>query len=247
MSRNPVWNNGLEYCEHVMLPMFEHSSEAADFMKKLYPESGWIGAIVRCAEMKMKRFVPGDCGKYHIVTGTLYEEHQEQKDFPVVVLTEEEMRRADAEGRLRRQSSKHLHDYNAAEFTKEEDFIEQDINGRAAEIAWCRYSGLPEAAVVGAYRKPDSGRNVQVRSSKLPHGSLIFRRERDSIDHYFVLVIGVRPTFKLAGWIAGIEAKKIGRFMDKNGEKPMQLVSQHQLKPVPELIKILGMSKTQVQ
>jgi hypothetical protein len=72
----------------------------------------------------------------------------------------------------------------------------------------------------------DVGR-VQVRSTTREDGCLIVQRA-DPDDAWFVLVVGRVPTFRLAGWLPGAEAKR-PEWWRANAPHPAFFVPQHAL------------------
>lgn len=81
-----------------------------------------------------------------------------------------------------------------------------DIEGAAAELAYCKFRGQYWGGHVNNYKEADVGRLVQVRFTKYQNGNLIVRKN-DSDDHYYVLVTGCIPRFTVVGWIKGDDAK----------------------------------------
>lgn len=82
-----------------------------------------------------------------------------------------------------------------------------EIEGCAAEMAYCKMRGQYWNGSVCSFKEADCGQNVQVRHTTIKKGSLIVR-EADNDDHYYVLVTGRAPELTVAGWIKGSEAKK---------------------------------------
>lgn len=78
-----------------------------------------------------------------------------------------------------------------------------DIEGAAAERALAKYMGVPWSGGVDTFKAPDVA-DFQVRSTTLPHGSLIIRPGDENDDEIYVLVTGacVRPfaRYHIRGW-----------------------------------------------
>ena len=81
------------------------------------------------------------------------------------------------------------------------------IESRAAEYAVAKTAGT--FWIVQALADPRGARDVtgwHVRSTALPHGSLILH-EDDPDDARFVLVVGQIPSLRIAGWIIARDGK----------------------------------------
>ena len=82
-----------------------------------------------------------------------------------------------------------------------------DIEGAAAELAYCKAVGIYWPGSVNSFKGPDCGKKTQIRQTHHLNGSLIVRN-KDNPDHFYVLVVGTCPYFKVVGWIRGFDAKK---------------------------------------
>lgn len=132
-----------------------------------------------------------------------------------IVLTLPEIEMALAVGRLRRVSSLQAGHVNAHGYDGVNGW-DVDIEGAAAEMAYCKSRGLYFPGVVGNYKGADVGDKVQVRHTVLESGCLILR-ENDSDNHYYVLVVGKIPQFTIVGWICGKDGKKPEWWKAPNG------------------------------
>lgn len=146
----------------------------------------------------------------------------------VVVLTISEIQIAATIGATRqiesmRQGLKDSHGYNGNETW------DVHIEGAAAELAFCKFRGRYWNAPVNNFKEADVGQNVQVRATKYNNGSLIVRKG-DNDDHYYILLTGRVPNFRVVGWITGAEAKNPDWLETKgNSREPAYFVPQSAL------------------
>jgi len=111
---------------------------------------------------------------------------------------------------------------------------EVDIQGILGEFVVCRLfdcywpGGVPKSETSG-----DASR-LQVRSTVHENGGLIVYAD-DVDDAPFILVVGVPPQFRVAGWLAGREAKR-DRWRKPEWIGEPFLVPQSQLRPISELV-----------
>jgi hypothetical protein len=107
-----------------------------------------------------------------------------------------------------------------------------DIEGAAAELAFAKARGHYYDSYVGvnyARQAGDVGR-TQVRSTWHDHGCLtVYNSDPD--DAPFVLMVGMIPTFRIAGWLYGREAKQ-PRWWQPHLRKPAFFVPQQALRRV---------------
>lgn len=104
-----------------------------------------------------------------------------------------------------------------------------EIEGCAAEMAYCKMRGQYWNGSVCSFKEADAGSNVQIRHTTLPKGSLIVR-EDDNEEHYYVLVTGRAPTLHVCGWIRGKEAKQAQFRRAPNGREAAYFVPQNALR-----------------
>ena len=109
-----------------------------------------------------------------------------------------------------------------------------DIDGAAAECAFSKWSGMYWEPSVNTFKAPDVG-HIQVRSTNHDAGHLIVR-DNDSANEMFVLMVGKYASWRLAGWMFGMDAK-VGRYWRKgeNGEASAFWVPQPDLNPMSDL------------
>jgi hypothetical protein len=147
-----------------------------------------------------------------------------------VVLTPSEMEMAIAVGTLRTKESMRLNLDRSKSYLQSQ--FEKDIQGAAAELAYCKFRGKFWPGGVGTYKDPDAGLVTQVRSTTLEDGSLIVR-SNDDPNHIYVLVIGSLPKFRVAGWIKGQDARRSEYFRNPNGRDPAWFVPIRALNQFP--------------
>lgn len=104
-----------------------------------------------------------------------------------------------------------------------------EIEGCAAEMAYCKMRGQYWNGSVCSFKEADAGKNVQIRHTTLENGSLIVR-EDDNEDHFYVLVTGRAPVLKVCGWIRGSEAKQEQFRRAPNGREAAFFVPQKALR-----------------
>lgn len=109
-----------------------------------------------------------------------------------------------------------------------EDIWGMDIEGAAAEIAYCKHEGIYWGGTVNTFKEADAGKCIQIRSTQLRNGCLIVRKG-DNEDHFYVLVIGKIPHFEVVGYIQGRDAKKDEWKKSPLGREPAWFVPQSAL------------------
>ncbi|MGD1524588.1 hypothetical protein [Vibrio harveyi] len=149
------------------------------------------------------------------------------KNKNVVQLTMEEMTIVSVIAGLRRGESKtngrkDNHDFNG------DGAWDIEIEGAAAEMAYCKLRGKYWSGSVNSFKNADCGENVQIRHTVLEKGSLIVRDE-DLDSHFYVLVTGRAPLLKVCGWINGSDAKQEKFKRAPNGRVPAYFVPQSAL------------------
>jgi len=87
------------------------------------------------------------------------------------------------------------------------DIYRINIEGAAAEMAYCKFRGVYFPATVNNFKSADVGSNVQVRHTKRPDGDLRITKN-DNPEHFFVLVIGIPPVMHIVGWIKGADGMR---------------------------------------
>lgn len=107
--------------------------------------------------------------------------------------------------------------------------MQNTIDGLLAEIAVAKAFGQSWSPGGVKVSTGDVGK-IEVRHTKYPQGNLLLYRT-DSEEAIYILVVGVYPTLRLAGWIQGFEGKQPA--MWKNSVTPCYWIPQAALKPIP--------------
>jgi len=149
-----------------------------------------------------------------------------------VRLTLEEMKMVSIVSSLRRSESKIKGYVDSHGFTGDTGW-DMEIEGAAAELAYCKFRDKYWNGSVNSFKDADQGESVQIRQTSLGHGSLIVREE-DNPEHYYVLVTGKSPDFKVCGWIKGIDAKDKKYVKAPNGRDSAYFIPQKDLKKFPD-------------
>jgi len=92
------------------------------------------------------------------------------------------------------------------------------IDGACYEMAYCKFRGVYWPCTLDSFKGADVGESVQVRGSRLEDGRLILR-EGDNVDHYYVLVVGECPRYRVCGWIRGSDGMQ-AQFLDSPVGRP---------------------------
>ena len=146
-----------------------------------------------------------------------------------VTLSQEELEIAALVGCRRRAESKAQGRIDNHGLEKS-DFWGLDIEGAAAEMAYCKFRNQFWSGSVNSFKGADCGENVQIRSTPHKNGSLIIRSE-DSDNDFYVLLVGAAPTFYVCGWIPGAHGKDEEFARAPNGRPPAYFIPQHKLNP----------------
>lgn len=96
-----------------------------------------------------------------------------------------------------------------------------DINGAAAELAFCKWANLWPDLVITEGKQPDfdavlpSGITIDVKQSSRQTNNLLIKLDKDKhpADRY-VLVLGKSPRLRIVGWAGKEEAIQDGRIRD---------------------------------
>jgi hypothetical protein len=114
-----------------------------------------------------------------------------------------------------------------------------DIEGVAAEWACAKCLGVDYTPVVGELdtEMGDVAPGVQVRSTRYETGHLLLH-ESDLPDHYFLLIVGLAPDFRIAGWTTPAESRK-PEFWKVFKNRGAYWIPQAELRPVEELACLL--------
>lgn len=152
-----------------------------------------------------------------------------------MTLTLEEYVRARRVGLRRMSISSARGDNHAKTYQRsnEQRAIDETI-GACAELLVCRLLGLDwNEGVDTFHEEADAGHGIEVRGTRLAHGSLIYRPHEPLYRNY-VLVTGEVPYFTVRGYIWGPEACRDEWRRDPHGHgRPSWFVPQAALKAVP--------------
>lgn len=120
--------------------------------------------------------------------------------------------------------------------------IDRDIEGALSELAVSKALGLPWSGKwlpIPVWDKwKHEGNDVgklEIRSTGLPTGRLILHPTDKDHSPYLLVLSHDKPTFKLVGWIFGIEAKS-SRFWCKHVPRPCYMIKQDLLRDMDSLI-----------
>ena len=144
-----------------------------------------------------------------------------------VTLTQEEMEIAAMIG-CRRMAESLANRRLSYEWHLPDDTWGTDIEGAAAEMAFCKAMNRFWSGSVNTFKDADVGENVQIRATTHSNGCLIVR-DNDPDDEYFVLVVGKAPDYSVKGWILGGDAKQDEYKKAPNGDPPAYFVPQRAL------------------
>lgn len=106
-----------------------------------------------------------------------------------------------------------------------------EIDGAAAEIAYCKFRGQFWSPGVNTFHGADHGTKIQIRSTQYDTGCLIIRPKEDPPSHYYVLATGHIPVFQIRGWILGKAGMLPQYLKSPNGRPPAYFVPQSLLTP----------------
>ena len=103
------------------------------------------------------------------------------------------------------------------------------IEGVCGEIALAKVLGVYWSNHLARFDTDDVGA-LQVRTRpEAWHELIVHKHDRD--DRVFVLLLGRAPTFRVAGWIRGADAKQATWWKDPAGGRPAFFVPQESLVP----------------
>ena len=104
------------------------------------------------------------------------------------------------------------------------------IEGCCGEMAFAKLSGLYWSGSLGNLGADDV-HLYQVRTTSRDDGRLIVH-PGDPDDRVFVLVTGRAPTFRVRGWVRGIDAKNREWWHDPSNGRPAFFVPQSALRSI---------------
>jgi hypothetical protein len=99
------------------------------------------------------------------------------------------------------------------------------IEGAAGELVVAKALGRYWDGSVGTFKRGGDVGNIQVRTrSKITYDLIV--RDDDKDDDWFVLVLGKIPTFYIAGYIQGVNAKNKDWLQTYGNRPPAYFVPQ---------------------
>jgi hypothetical protein len=110
-----------------------------------------------------------------------------------------------------------------------EDRLGIHFEGACGELAFAKARDLYWGGTVNAFKGPDLGRNIQVRTRSNHDWDLIVRSDDSDLD-WFVLVTGRAPRFRIHGCIRGHDAKRPEWVKDHGGHGEAYFVPQPALR-----------------
>lgn len=118
-----------------------------------------------------------------------------------------------------------------------------NIEGACGEAVFAKWLGVPWNHSVDAYDQPDfvvNGIPIDVKTRPgVRHTDLIVKEKRPN-RWIFVLVLGVAPEYRIAGWVTAEQARARGSVKDPDGRKASTFVTIDKLNPWSTLREALG-------
>jgi len=150
----------------------------------------------------------------------------------VITLTADEWRKAGHFAIDRRADSINTRSHNEV---KNKSFTaDTEINQVAAVVAAAKALGKPATLNNGTFQ-PDRVGNIRIRHSPNPKAKLRVHDDQPDSEKC-LLVVGRGYNYRLVGWLAAGDARRIGSLVDLNGSgKKCWAVPQTLLKPISEL------------
>lgn len=105
-------------------------------------------------------------------------------------------------------------EFKGTKTEQERAMLEGAINGRGGEILISDLLDLPLGPAYGSFHAADVGTDIQVRTSTWPivgdRPRLGMRQKKDPRTHFYILLSGQIPTFRLVGWMHATEIIQFG-------------------------------------
>ncbi|CAB5220059.1 hypothetical protein UFOVP231_46 [uncultured Caudovirales phage] len=105
------------------------------------------------------------------------------------------------------------------------------VEGAMGEICAAKVRDKYYEGTVNSFKGADIGENIQVRCTN-SHNRRLWMFKNDNPDHFYVLVTGVAPTFKVRGWIYGHEGQKEEYLESHNGQREIYYIPTKILRPI---------------
>jgi hypothetical protein len=120
---------------------------------------------------------------------------------------------------------------------KKEDGWSNHIEGACGELAVAKLYNVHWPGSVNAFKSPDLGALIQIRTRSRHDYDLIVRDD-DLDGDVYILVTGVAPDFAVRGWILGSDAKQQKWRAAHGGREVAFFVPQGALHPMEALPEI---------
>jgi hypothetical protein len=108
------------------------------------------------------------------------------------------------------------------------------INGALGEMVVCKFLGVYWSCSIDAFKRPDIGDNIQVKTRSRHDYELIVRSD-DNPDHVFILVTGQCLKYRVHGWLRGGDARRPEWLKTHGGREPAHFAPQSALEPMETL------------
>ena len=106
--------------------------------------------------------------------------------------------------------------------------------GAGGELAFAKAFDLYPIFSEGTFKAPDFSTNIQIRTRSSHSYELIVRKD-DSPTDIFVLITGTMPTYRIRGWMYGVEAMKPQYLENHGGREPAYFPPNSSLHDLREL------------
>lgn len=87
----------------------------------------------------------------------------------------------------------------------DDNVLAMNIEGACGELAYAKARGVYYVPKVNTFKEADFGKKVQIRT-RTDHSYDLLIRDNDDPEHFYVLVTGSLPTYRVVGWIKGSDA-----------------------------------------
>jgi hypothetical protein len=125
----------------------------------------------------------------------------------MVKLTMAEVLQGAATGTMRHMESVSRGEQHKPPLKPQDNGLMLHIEGACGEIAYAKWRGVYFDPRINSYKGADFGTNVQIRT-RSNHDYELLIRDNDNPEHFYVLVTGMAPTYRVVGWIKGSDAMK---------------------------------------
>lgn len=108
------------------------------------------------------------------------------------------------------------------------------IEGACGEIATAKLLGLFWNGSINTFKDGGDVSGLEVRTRSESHYDLIIR-DNDADTSIYILVIGACPTYRVLGWVRGVEGKRAEYRQAHGGRPGAYFVPQSVLRPIEQL------------